>query len=97
VQPHYRSSPDGSRLNNWSTRGNVNPYTGKPGTVDPYRRPRSYDVPSSGAPSSFDGARSDGVPFSFDGPRSDDVPSPRPGFHIGEGPFSLDRPADVQR
>ena len=39
VQPHYRSAPDGNVWNNYSTRGNVNPYTGKPGTVDPYRVP----------------------------------------------------------
>jgi len=32
VQPHYRSNPDGNFYNNWSTKGNVNPYTGKPGT-----------------------------------------------------------------
>jgi len=32
VQPHYRSSPDGNFWNNWSTTGNVNPYTGQPGT-----------------------------------------------------------------
>lgn len=32
VAPHYRSAPDGSKLNNWSTLGNVNPYTGKVGT-----------------------------------------------------------------
>jgi hypothetical protein len=35
VQPHMRSTPDGSRLNNWSTQGNVNPYTGQPGTRSP--------------------------------------------------------------
>ena len=35
VQPHFRSAPDGN-LNNWSTQGNVNPYTGKEGTRDPY-------------------------------------------------------------
>ena len=35
VQPHYRSAPDGNVYNNWSTRGNVNPYTGQPGTVNP--------------------------------------------------------------
>ena len=33
VQGHYRSSPDSSRSNNWSAKGNVNPYTGKKGTV----------------------------------------------------------------
>jgi len=32
VQPHYRSAPDGNFYNNWSTKGNVNPYTGVPGT-----------------------------------------------------------------
>lgn len=32
VQPHYRSSPDGNFYNNWSTQGNINPYTGKEGT-----------------------------------------------------------------
>lgn len=32
VAPHYRSAPDGNFGNNWSTIGNVNPYTGTPGT-----------------------------------------------------------------
>lgn len=36
VAPHYRSSPNSSRLDNWSTKGNANPYTGKPGTRNPY-------------------------------------------------------------
>lgn len=35
VQSHRRSAPDGRKSNNWSTRGNVNPYTGKPGTHSP--------------------------------------------------------------
>ncbi|MGH7389701.1 MAG: hypothetical protein ACREM3_09630 [Candidatus Rokuibacteriota bacterium] len=34
VQPHYRSAPDGNVWNNYSTSGNVNPYTGKPGHVN---------------------------------------------------------------
>ena len=44
VQPHYRSSPDSSRFNNWSSQGNVNPYTGEKGYRDPYapKQPRSY-------------------------------------------------------
>ena len=37
VQPHWRSAPDGNPYNNWSTRGNVNPYTGQRGSVSPYR------------------------------------------------------------
>jgi len=43
VQPHYRSAPDGSPYNNWSTKGNVNPYTGEEGRKDP--------VPSSSSAS----------------------------------------------
>ncbi len=38
VQPYHRTSPDSNRLNNYSTEGNYNPYTGKPGTVDPYQQ-----------------------------------------------------------
>ena len=36
VAPHYRTNQDNSRLNNYSTKGNYNPYTGKQGTVNPY-------------------------------------------------------------
>lgn len=36
VPPHYRSSPDTTPLNNWSTQGNVNPHTGEWGTRNPY-------------------------------------------------------------
>jgi len=36
VQPHYRSSADSNPYNNYSTKGNTNPYTGQEGTVDPY-------------------------------------------------------------
>lgn len=32
VAPHYRSSPNQTKSDNWSTKGNINPYTGKPGT-----------------------------------------------------------------
>jgi len=37
VRPHYRSAPDGNVWNNWSTKGNINPYTGKPGYKDPFK------------------------------------------------------------
>jgi len=36
VQGHYRSESNGTRLDNYSTQGNVNPYTGQAGTVNPY-------------------------------------------------------------
>jgi hypothetical protein len=32
VAPHKRSAPDKNFNNNWSTKGNSNPYTGKPGS-----------------------------------------------------------------
>jgi endonuclease YncB( thermonuclease family) len=32
VAPHKRSAPDGNFDNNWSTQGNINPYTGQVGT-----------------------------------------------------------------
>ena len=33
VQPHWQSSPDGIRSNNWNVYPNINPYTGRPGTI----------------------------------------------------------------
>ena len=35
VAPYTRTAPDSTILNNYSTRPNLNPYTGKVGTVDP--------------------------------------------------------------
>lgn len=32
VQPHYRSSPDSQRWNNYGAQGNTNPFTGERGT-----------------------------------------------------------------
>jgi hypothetical protein len=32
VQSHERTAPDATKDNNWSTKGNSNPYTGKNGT-----------------------------------------------------------------
>jgi hypothetical protein len=37
VAPHYQTNPNATKMDNWSTKGNSNPYTGKEGTVDPYR------------------------------------------------------------
>ncbi len=40
VKPHYMSSPNNTRNDNFSTYGNVNPYTGERGTKhrDNYNR-----------------------------------------------------------
>jgi len=36
VMPSHRTSPDSTRTDNWGSKPNSNPYTGKPGTKDPY-------------------------------------------------------------
>ena len=36
VQPHYRTNSNNTRLDNYSTRGNVNPYNGRAGARDPF-------------------------------------------------------------
>ena len=42
VAPHYRSSPNRTTLDNYATRGNVNPYTGQVGTRNPFLNPLPY-------------------------------------------------------
>jgi hypothetical protein len=52
VQPHYRSSPDRSFWNNWSTYPNINPYTWRLGTrTTPYFGGRSYSYGGYSLPS----------------------------------------------
>lgn len=34
VQPHRATNPNQTQRDNWSSKPNVNPYTGKPGTKD---------------------------------------------------------------
>jgi len=36
VQPYYRTSPNYTRWDNYSTRGNYNPYSGRYGTRNPW-------------------------------------------------------------
>lgn len=49
VAPYHRTAPDSTKLNNWSTQGNVNPYTGQPGTKPAYPAQRAY-VPQAYGP-----------------------------------------------
>lgn len=45
VKQHYRSFPDNNFSNNWSTKGNINPYTGSPGTkVTPPKPDNFYQM-----------------------------------------------------
>jgi hypothetical protein len=48
VAPHYQTNPNETRNDNYSTRGNVNPYTGQEGT-----RPRDGETSSSSFRSGF--------------------------------------------
>ena len=36
VAPSRATNPNSTKMDNWSTKGNVNPYTGKAGTKAPY-------------------------------------------------------------
>lgn len=44
VRPHYRSAPNHTVNDNFSTEGNINPYTGEPGTKprEPYNNDYQY-------------------------------------------------------
>jgi hypothetical protein len=61
VQPSFRSAPDGKFYNNWTTYGNINPYTGKEGTKSTpsvnygssERIPNNYGSNQSFTPSQF--------------------------------------------
>lgn len=37
VAPHRQTNPNGTQRDNYSTKGNINPYTGKSGKVEPKR------------------------------------------------------------
>ena len=37
IQPHYKTSPNKTKIDNYSSKYNYNPYTGKKGTVDPFK------------------------------------------------------------
>ena len=56
VAPHYRSSPNSTKLDNYSTKGNINPYTGKAGTRDVYSNPYNFGSRSSSSSSSSYGS-----------------------------------------
>ena len=53
VESHYRSAPNGTEADNWSTVGNVNPHTGEEGTRQPTSRTAALGymphAPSTGA------------------------------------------------
>ena len=46
VQPYFRSSPNSTKIDNYSTKGNTNPFTGSKGYTDPYTTYKSHSSPS---------------------------------------------------
>jgi len=60
VKPHYRSAPNGTNRDNFSTKGNVNPYTGKKGYVEPDKKTYNYTNSSRNTNSA-----SNSSPFSY--------------------------------
>jgi len=65
VAPHYRSAPDSNPYNNYSTRGNINPYTGEEGTRDPEPLTGGYGSIAPAQPN----------PYRYDPPREDPPPA----------------------
>ena len=43
VQGHYKTAPNNNAYDNWSTKGNSNPYTGQQGYVNPYSNTYNYN------------------------------------------------------
>ena len=43
VQGHHRTNPNSSQYDNYSTRGNINPYTGQQGTHTPHSSYGGYN------------------------------------------------------
>ena len=70
VAPHYRTSPNETKLDNYSTQGNYNPYTGQTGSrnVDsnPYNAPRqpTYTQPSYTPPPAYNPSQTAPNPYS---------------------------------
>ncbi len=65
VAPHYRSDVDGNFYNNWSTKGNVNPYTGELGTrVTPPAG--GYSLPPAITPRAYTGVPTRPSAYTFD-------------------------------
>tara|TARA_Y100000590_G_scaffold240248_1_gene270153 strand:+ start:144 stop:440 length:297 start_codon:yes stop_codon:yes gene_type:complete len=61
VQGHYRSNSDGVFSNNWSTKGNTNPYTGSKG----YKTSPSYNYSTPSYNYNSNSRRSSGSSYSI--------------------------------
>ncbi len=75
VAPHFRSDRNGTPCDNWSTKGNFNPYTGREGT-------RSFDRCVPGTLPSYPG---DYAPKTLPCRPGDYAPRTLPYFSNGSG------------
>lgn len=46
VAPTVATNPNATKLDNYSTKGNVNPYTGKEGTKEPFEPAKPVSPPN---------------------------------------------------
>jgi hypothetical protein len=69
TQGHYKTSPNSSKIDNYSTQGNYNPYTGSYGTkrVQEYRPTSTYSSFYT-SPSTYTSSRTYTTPV-YTGPR----------------------------
>jgi hypothetical protein len=69
IQGHYKTSPNSSKVDNYSTQGNYNPYTGSYGTkpVQEYRPTSTYSN-SNSPQSNYSSSKSYTTPV-YSGPR----------------------------
>lgn len=76
VQGYYRTAPDYTINNNWSTVGNVNPHTGRAGTVSRsssysstyYKAPTTYSQSYYSIPSSYKAISYQTINSNYTGP-----------------------------
>ena len=45
VEGHQRTAPNSTRIDNYGSQGNTNPFTGQQGSVNPYAQPNPYQAP----------------------------------------------------
>jgi hypothetical protein len=50
VEGYYRTAPNSTKYDNYSTQGNINPYTGKPGWINPDGTYNYSNTNNSGTP-----------------------------------------------
>lgn len=96
VPGHYQTNPNGTKLDNYSTVGNVNPWTGKPGWIWPNESGGTYYAPAySGVPNPgpvWSGAPTprglSGISSTFASTASD---NPAQDTEVGSSPRSVPR------